>query len=172
METAESQPVFDRIAVYEPGVSIGGSIPMGWMARYERLLSKGKPLDAFAAFSIGTGPDRGRRTPLWLMKLLLPRFVSADKRSKMFALLEENLLEHREVQACDDHVTAYAAIQASVLIMKGGRTGIRWVDVATAELAAVLPVSKTIQFPQFDHFGIDQQGPEEVAATAAQFFLT
>lgn len=56
--------------------------------------------------------------------------------------------------------------------VRRARTGIRWVDVATAELAAVLPVSKTIQFPQFDHFGIDQQGPEEVAATAAQFFLT
>lgn len=169
LEAARKSPAFDRIALYEPGVSIAGSISIAWLDRYEALLAEGKESDAFALFSTGTGPDRGRRTPLWLMKLLLPRFVSAERRATMYPLLKQNGLEHRAVRECNDHLPTYAAVQASVLIMKGGRSGTAWVNLATAGLARTLPRSRTIEFARLDHFGMDQGDPETVAAATAHF---
>src|SRR6266487_525808 len=36
LEVARNNKALTKIAVYEPGVSIDGSIPMGWMACYEK----------------------------------------------------------------------------------------------------------------------------------------
>ena len=47
LEVARQQPLAYQIAVYEPGVSIDGSIPMGWMPGYEKKLAEQKYLDAF-----------------------------------------------------------------------------------------------------------------------------
>ncbi len=169
LETARQNPVFDRIALYEPAVSVAGSISTRWLERYEALLAAGKPSDAFAVFSKGAGPDRARRPPLWLMKLMLPRFVSAERRATMYPLLGQNAAEHRAVHDCDDHLPAYAAIQAPVLVMTGGRSGMSWVGVAAAGLSNVLPDSHTTEFRALDHFGIDQGDPETVAAAVADF---
>ncbi|MEO5952494.1 MAG: alpha/beta hydrolase, partial [Chloroflexia bacterium] len=94
LEAARNNRSLAKIAVYEPGVSINGSISMQWMPAYKRKLAEKKDLDAFVEFSLGTGPERARRTPHWLMKLLLPRFISADEQKAMLGLLRENLREH------------------------------------------------------------------------------
>jgi pimeloyl-ACP methyl ester carboxylesterase len=171
LETTRRHSVFDQVVLYEPGVSIEGCIPMGWMSQYEQLLAHNRPLDAFAVFSMGTGPDKGRRTPLWLMKLLLPLFITRRRRETMFTLLQQNLLEHGAVQACDNHLDSYSTITAPVLIMRGAKTGIRWVRQTTERLAEILPTSESREFPKLNHFGIDQGNPEEVAHAASHFFL-
>lgn len=40
LESARDHPVFDRIVLYEPGVSIDGSIPTDWITRYEEFLAR------------------------------------------------------------------------------------------------------------------------------------
>src|SRR4051794_12460087 len=60
LEAAAGNSTLRKIAVYEPGVSIAGSISMDWLPRYQDLLAKGKDFDAFVEFSRGTGPERGR----------------------------------------------------------------------------------------------------------------
>lgn len=169
LESARDHPVFDRIVLYEPGVSIDGSIPTDWIPRYEEFLARQKPLDAFAVFSMGVGPDKGRRTPIWLMKLVLPLSISRERRSKMFKLLSQNALEHRAVQACDNHLPSYSAIQAGILVMRGGRTGCEWVTISTTRLAEILPRVESQEFAALNHFGIDQGDPEDVAAATARF---
>jgi pimeloyl-ACP methyl ester carboxylesterase len=101
LETARRNAALNKIAVYEPGVSVNGSIHMDWMAAYEQKLAEKKPFDAFVEFSRGTGPDRARRTPRWLMKLLIPLFLSSRERQRMLALLPQNLREHREIARLD-----------------------------------------------------------------------
>ncbi len=93
LETARNRSAILKVAVYEPGVSVDGSIAMGWMAAYQRKLAEGKPLDAFATFSVAAGPTRARKTPIWLMKRLLPLFMGAQRRKQVFELLSANLLE-------------------------------------------------------------------------------
>jgi pimeloyl-ACP methyl ester carboxylesterase len=171
LEVARRTPSLTKIAVYEPGVSIDGSIPMGWMPRYRQKLAEQKYLDAFVEFMIGVGPERIRKTSPWLMKLLLPLFLSSHERKVKLGLLPENLREHQEVARLDSSYENYRAITADVLLMYGGKSDSTWVNLAMERLAAVLPRSETQEFPNLNHFGIDQRAPREVAKRVSAFFL-
>ena len=171
LEVARNNPSFTKVAVYEPGVSIDGSIPMGWMPGYKQKLAEQKNLDAFVEFSLGTGPDRSRNTPPWLMKLLLPLFMSSRERKERLSLLHEGLREHREVARLDSSYENYRAIAADVLLMFGGKSASSWVNLAMERLAVVLPRSETREFPKLDHFGIDKKAPQEVARAVSAYFL-
>ena len=171
LEVARNNPSLTKLAVYEPGVSIDGSIPMDWMPGYEKKLAEKKYLDAFVEFSLGAGPERARNTPPWLMKLLLPLFLSSHERKLMLGLLPENLREHREVARLDSSYENYREIAADVFLMYGGKSKIAWVQRSMERLAAVLPRSETMEFPKLDHFGIDKKAPREVARAVSDYFL-
>jgi len=171
LEVARNNPSLTKLAVYEPGVSIDGSISMDWMPGYEKKLAEKKYLDAFVEFSLGVGPERARNTPPWLMKLLLPLFLSSHERKLMLGLLPENLREHQEVARLDSSSENYREIAADVFLMYGGKSNTTWVDLAMERLAVVLPRSETKEFPKLDHFGIDKKAPREVARAVSSYFL-
>jgi pimeloyl-ACP methyl ester carboxylesterase len=171
LEVARNNPLFTKIAVYEPGVSLDGSIPMHWMPGYEKKLAEKKYLDAFVEFSLAVGPERARNIPPWLMKLLLPLFLNSHERKLMLGLLPENLREHQEVARLDSSYENYREIPADVLLMYGGKSNVTWVDMSMERLAAVLPRSETKEFPKLDHFGIDKRAPREVARAVSVYFL-
>ena len=171
LEFARNNKTIRNIAVYEPGVSIDGSIPMDWIGPYENHLSHGQYLDALVTFVLGVGPDRARRTPHWVMKLLLPLFIKSHERQSMFQLLSENLREHREVSRLDSTYRDYREISAGALLMYGGKSDSKWVRLSMERLASVIPSSTTREFPDLDHFGIDQQAPEEVARAVGKYFM-
>ena len=170
LETARRNPALHKIAVYEPGVSINGSIPMNWIHGYEAKLAERRFNDAFVEFSLGTGPDRARNLPKWLMKLLLPLYLTRKERHIMLSLLAENLREHQEIARLDSSCRNYREVSASVLLLHGGKTGIGWVRLAIEELSHVLPHSHTQLLPQLNHFGIDKQAPDEVARIVRNYF--
>ena len=170
LEAARNNTALAKVALYEPGVSINHSIPMGWMSTYEQKLAEKKYVDALVVFSRGTGPDRARKTPPWLMKLLLPLFLHADERTAMLGLLSENLREHQEVARLDSSYENYREITAEVLLMYGGKSQSSWVTLAMTQLATVLPRSETREFPTLDHFGIDKKAPREVAQAVSDYF--
>jgi pimeloyl-ACP methyl ester carboxylesterase len=171
LEAARRNSALNKIAVYEPGVSLNGSIPMHWMPAYEKKLAEKKPFDAFVEFSLGTGPDRARKSPRWLMKLLLPLFLSSQERQRMLGLLPENLREHREIARLDSSYKNYREIASDVLLMYGGKSGISWVHLAIEHLESILPHSEIKDFPDLNHFGIDKQAPEKVAKAVSDYFL-
>ena len=171
LEVARNNPLLTKIAVYEPGVSIDGSIPMHWMPGYEKKLAEKNYLDAFVEFSLAVGPERARNTSPWLMKLLLPLFLNSHERKLMLGLLPENLREHQEVARLDSSYENYREIPADVLLMYGGKSNTTWVNTSMERLAAVLPRSETREFPKLDHFGIDKKAPREVARLVSAYFL-
>lgn len=170
LEAARGNTALDKIAVYEPGVSINGSIPMSWMHEYEVMLTRKRYNDAFIEFSRGTGPDRARNLPKWLMKLLLPLYLSAKERQIMLGLLAENLREHQEIARLDSGYRNYGEISADVLLLHGGKTGIGWVRLAIEELSRVLHHCHTRLLPRLNHFGIDKQAPDQVAQIVRDYF--
>jgi len=171
LEVARANRDFARIATYEPGVSIGGSIKMNWAHTYQDKLAQGKRLDAFVEFTVGAGPKRAQRTPRWLMKLMLPRFVKPDELRELLSLLPQNLREHQALAMLDSTYHNYRDVAAEVLLLRGGRSELEWVELATTELREVLPHSETKVFPALDHFGLDKGAPEEVAQAVSDFFL-
>jgi hypothetical protein len=144
---------------------------MKWMPDYEKKLAEKKCLDAFVEFSLSVGPERARNTPPWLMKLLVPLFIRSHERKLMFSLLSQSLREHQEVARLDSSYENYREVSANVLLMYGGKSDSRWVDISMKQLATVLPRSETKEFPKLNHFGIDKKGPQEVASAVSAFFL-
>ena len=170
LEAARVNAALEKIAVYEPGVSINGSIPMNWMQGYKQKLARKQNYDAFVEYSLGTGPDRARNCPKWLMKLLLPLFLNRSERQRMLSLLGENLREHLEIARLDSSYRHYREVSADVLLLHGGKTGISWVRLAIEQLKTVLPCSQAHLFPRLNHFGIDKQAPEDVARIVSDYF--
>ena len=170
LEAARTGQTFSKVAVYEPGVSVGGSISTAWMPAYRRSLAAGNPLEAFARFSVGSGPRRARSLPVWAMKLLLPLFIRSDERRKIYGLLAENLREHQVVGGLDNSYPGYAQIKASVLVMFGEKSDLDWVAPATHALAAAIPTIAVQAFQKLDHFGPEGVAASEVAEAVANFF--
>ncbi len=171
LEVARDNASLAKIAVYEPGVSIDGSVPTGWMRGYQEKLAEQKHLDAFVEFIRGMNPESAGKTPPWLMKRLLPLFLSSAERTQLLGLLEQNLREHQEVARLDNTYTAYREISASVLLMYGGKGHASKTEETMRRLAAVLPRSDMRVFPKLDHFGIDKKAPREVGRAVGAYFL-
>jgi pimeloyl-ACP methyl ester carboxylesterase len=171
LEAARNNQALTKIAVYEPGVSIDGSIPTGWMPGYEKKLAEKKYSDAFVEFVRGMNPESAGKTPPWLMKRLLLLFLSSYERKQILSLLQENLREHQEVARLDNSYENYREIAASVLLMYGGKGHTTQAEVSMKRLAAVLPRYETKEFPKLDHFGIDKKAPREVAQAVSAYFL-
>jgi len=172
LEVARNNDVFTKIAVYEPGVSIDGSMPTDWMPGYEKKLAEKREVDAFVEFVLADAPPRIARTPPWLMKLLVTFLVSfSEWFRQMLGLLNQNLREWREIARLDSSYQNYREIAAGVLLMYGGKSDSKAVDLAMERLAATLPHSETREFPRLDHFGIERTAPREVAKAISDFFL-
>jgi hypothetical protein len=171
LEVARNNPSLTKVAVYEPGVSIDGSIPTGWMPRYQQKLAQKDDSGAIVEFIRAMGPPYTRFLPRWYLKLLLPIIMNPHERKQRLSLLQESLREHQEEVRLDNTYEHYREIGAAVLLMYGGKSDSAWVSLVMERLAAVLPHSKIHVFPKLDHFGIDQKAPREVAK-AVSYFLS
>jgi pimeloyl-ACP methyl ester carboxylesterase len=170
LEAARGNAQLAKLAVYEPGVSIGGSIPVGWIPAVEQWLAMGRPLDALAEFSLAAGPEHARRMPRWLMRWLLPYVVGKEPLAEMIGLLPTTIPEHRELARLDSSAANYRDIGANVLLMSGGRSRLSWVNRTFEALRDVLPRSERLEFPSLDHFGLPQGAPREVARAVGDYF--
>jgi pimeloyl-ACP methyl ester carboxylesterase len=172
LEVARNDPAFTKIAVHEPGVSIDGSMPVDWMPGYEKKLAANRRVDALVEFRLADAPPRIRRTPAWLMKLLLLILVRCSRQYRqMLSLLHENLREWREIARLDGTYVNYREIFAGVLLMYGGRSDSVAVDLVAERLPAVLSHVEAREFPTLDHFGIERTAPGVVAKTVSNYFL-
>jgi pimeloyl-ACP methyl ester carboxylesterase len=171
LEAARLNQALTKLAVYEPGVSIDGSIPTSWMPGYEQKLAEKKNLDAFVEFVRGMNPESAGKTPPWLMKRLLPFFMGSRESKLKLSLLQESLREHQEVARLDNSYENYREIAAGVLFMYGGKGRTTQDEMNMQRLAAVFPQSEIREFPTLDHFGINEGSPQEVAKAVSAYLL-
>jgi pimeloyl-ACP methyl ester carboxylesterase len=172
LEAARDNALVKKVAVYEPGISVNGSIPTTWASNYERLLAQNKRLDAFVEFSAAVGPARARNTPRWLLKLLMPLVLKRLALGQKLILLESNLREHQEIARLDNSCENYREVSADVLLLFGGKSGLPWVAATIEKLSGVLPAVRVKQFPNLNHFGPDQTGPREVGQVVKTHFTS
>jgi hypothetical protein len=89
----------------------------------------------------------------------------------MLDLLPQNLREWREIVRLDDTCGNYREVAAGVLLMYGGKSKSRAVDLTAERLPRAVPDCEIKEFPKLDHFGIERTAPREVAAAVAAYFL-
>jgi pimeloyl-ACP methyl ester carboxylesterase len=166
LEAARRSAVFTDVVVYEPGVSVAGSIPLGWLPRYRELLAVGDRRGAFAAMVRGAGgaPPALERMPLWYVKLMLRLFIRQYRWRQMDPLLEAGVVEHEQVAALDDgSVERYRSVAAQVVLLGGGTSRSHFTTTLFDQLAAVIPDCTTELIDGLDHLGPDEKAPELVA---------
>lgn len=166
LEAARRSTVFTDVVVYEPGVSVAGSIPMGWMPRYRELLAAGDRRGAFAAMvrHAGGAPPALERMPLWYVKLILRLFIKERQWRQIDPLLETALVEHEQVAALDESTAdRYRPVAARVVLLGGGKSRSRFTTTLFDQLAARIPTSTTELIEGLDHTAPDEKAPDLVA---------
>ncbi|KJY33950.1 alpha/beta hydrolase [Streptomyces sp. NRRL S-495] len=170
LEAALAGSAFERIAVYEPGVSVDGSIPFDWAERCRRELDAGKPAEAFLTFVRGVNPGTSGKAPRWLLRLILPLALKKPERLQKHALLPAAIREHAEIAARDNTFREYGRLDRPVLLMAGKEARSTGAGRAAASVHKVLPGSRLLICPKLDHFG-PETDPAAVAPAVADFFL-
>ncbi|HEY1668647.1 MAG TPA: alpha/beta hydrolase [Trebonia sp.] len=169
LRAACGSTAFDAVAVYEPGVSVSGSIPVDWIDRARREVAAGADLEAFITFVSGVNPEQTGRLPRWLLRLILGRAIPRAELRQNLALMPQAISEHAVVGQLDDRLADYGEVAAATLIMRGKGRGTSRQAVALTRLAATIPRAETVTFPKLGHFA-PQREPDAIARSVLGFF--
>jgi pimeloyl-ACP methyl ester carboxylesterase len=169
LETARRTGAFSELVLYEPGVSVGGAIRVGWFREVEARLDRGDRRGAFAAFIRGSGgaPAVVTPMPVWSLKLALRLAVRPARWQRIEPLLATLIPEHRQVARLDDTYPSYAAITARTLLLGGSRSP-RFLRGALTVLEATLPDARVELLKGLNHNAPDER-PGRVALAALAF---
>ena len=169
LETGLRSSAIERIAAWDPGVSVNGSIPSGWVQRCSELLAGGDNRAAFALFVKSLGPKPIRTLPLWYLKIVLRLAIREPQWTHMAPLLEPALAEHAESVRLDGAADRYASICIPVLLLGGAKS-------PSSATGGLVPLHDTISgstlrvIDGLDHFAPDEKAPERVAELLRGFF--
>ncbi|NUR92215.1 MAG: alpha/beta hydrolase, partial [Nonomuraea sp.] len=163
LETARSRPVFDRVAVYEPGLPLA-PVPTAWMAPYRERLAADDPYGAFVHFIRGSGgaPAFLTKLPHWYLRMAMRVGFRGKAWQRMRPLLWANLAEHEQLAVQQGRLAEFAAVAAPVLILCGGRA-----DFAAAR--DTLPHAALEALPGLNHFGPEGRTAPVVAERVLRF---
>ena len=124
LEAARRSTAFDRLAVYEPGVSVDGCISGAWLPRYGHLLRTGDARGAFAWMVMGAGfaPTLIAKLPLWCVSVLMRLAIPRIRWREMEPLLPAHAREHEQVVRLDGAADRYSSVPSQVLLLGGARS--------------------------------------------------
>lgn len=172
LEAARTTAVFPKVVVYEPGVSIAGSISVAWVPRYRQLLGAGDRRGAFAVFvrAGGSAPGPVARLPLWYLRAVLRLVVRGERWRRMEPLLEASAAEHEQEARLDDGTAErYRSIEARVLLLGGAKSPAFLTTELFSALEHVVPDATVEILDGLDHFAPDEKAPALVAQRVRDF---
>jgi pimeloyl-ACP methyl ester carboxylesterase len=172
LETAARTSALDRVAVYDPAVSVAGSIPVDWLPGYRRLLDRGHGHAAFAHFVQGSGgaPAYVSRLPRWYLTAVLTVVMRQDWPAYE-PLLDAAYHEHLEVGRADaGSLERFRSVTAGALLLGGSRSPAHLARQLLPALGAVIESSEVDVMDGLDHFAPDEKAPTTVAAALAAFW--
>jgi pimeloyl-ACP methyl ester carboxylesterase len=169
LRAACGSTAFDAVAVYDPGISVSGSIPVGWTGRARQEVAAGANFEAFVTFARGVNPDQTGRVPRWLLRIILRCAIPRAELRQNLALMPQAIGEHAEIGRLDDRLADYHEVSAATLIMRGSGSATSRQAVTLTRLAATVPHSQTKAFPKLGHFAPEKK-PSEIAEAVLRFF--
>jgi pimeloyl-ACP methyl ester carboxylesterase len=169
LRAACGSAAYDAVAVYEPGISVGGSIPVDWIDRARQEVSAGADFEAFITFARGVSPGQTGRVPRWLLRAILQHAIPRAELRQNLALMPQAISEHIEVGRLDARFADYRGVAATTLVMHGKEHGTGGQAVTLARLAEMIPHAETLAFPKLDHFA-PQKKPSTIAEAVLRFF--
>ncbi|MGW0803284.1 alpha/beta fold hydrolase [Nonomuraea sp. NPDC002799] len=177
LRTALLTPGLDRIALYEPPLSIGGSVPVDWAARFDHEIATGRSASALVTGLKGLAaePSMFTRVPRFALVPLLAAGArlqgdGAPDEVPVEALIPTLHFDAQVIREMADTVADYAALDAQVLLLGGTRSA-AYFGVAFAELAEVLTHARSIALLGLGHSGPEDDGAPLVVAQALRDFF-
>jgi pimeloyl-ACP methyl ester carboxylesterase len=176
LRTALVTPALERIALYEPPLSVDGSVPTGWVPRYDDEVAAGKIAAGLVTVLKGLGTEPVfNRTPRFVLVPLMAigsrvRRDAPEDEVTIEALVPTQHFDMRVIREMADTAKDYAALDARVLLLGGTRSP-AYFGVALDELSATLPHARRVMLPGLGHSGPDNdEAPLVVAQALRDFF--
>lgn len=171
LEIALKLPI-KKLALYEPAVSINGSLPLDWLSAFEQALNQEDSAKAAAIFFKGLRLHWSSKLPIWILAAFSRLMMRTDDGRELAELLPTGVWEVKEfrrLERAGQTYQRYQKIPAETLLLGGSRS--------PDYLRKVLPVlskeiahARMIEMPGLDHNAPDQNAPEAVAAELREFF--
>jgi pimeloyl-ACP methyl ester carboxylesterase len=176
LQTALAVPALDRVAVYEPPLSVHGSAPTDWVPRFDREIAAGRRTAAAVTALKGNRADpMFTRLPRWLLTgvgaVALRVQHAHDGEVPIADLVPTMHFDMRLVREMAGTAPDYAALQAPVLLLAGTKSP-DYLAVALRELAAVLPHAQQVTLQGLDHLSPTDDGSPLTVAQALHDFFT
>jgi pimeloyl-ACP methyl ester carboxylesterase len=171
LESARRERSFPDVIVYEPGVSVHGSLPLGWLARYRELLDRGDARGAFTCMvrQAGFAPAMLSRMPSWCARAILALVVRGQQWQAMKALLRTHLLEGEQAALLDGDASRFSTIDSRVLLLAGAKSPASITMGPMLAIQAVIAGSTFELMQGLGHTAPDDQAPQRVAERVLQF---
>ncbi len=173
---ARTLSAIERLALYEPPLTVRGAQPGAWVPEYERALERGDLPAAIVAAIKGTSDQSALahvpRALLVAGMRLAMRLDAADKREDHVTLRALIPTMHYDAQLVHQIATesSFRDLRCPLLLL-GGERSARFLRVALDELADQLPAATRIELRRVGHTAADNTGqPAKVAEVLRPFF--
>jgi pimeloyl-ACP methyl ester carboxylesterase len=158
----------ERVAAYEPAVSVDGSLPTDYLPEFDKALEEGRKARAMAILLRGlklAGPMADWPMPVTVAASeVMLRTVGRSFRAALPAIAADA----RAGIDCDGPATAYATMPVPAMLMIGEH-GPDYLREAVTAVSAATPSARLIEVPGTGH-DAPQQIPETIAAEMRAFF--
>ncbi len=141
----------DRIAVYDPGLSILGRPSFEFFDEFERDVAAGEYSHAMTVMARAVYPDdAGAKLPFRVAELLSKALLHTPAGRRLAELLPTAPAEIKRIHDHDGPPSDYAPITAEVLLAAGARSP-RYFAENSQALADVIPRGRAIVIPRASH---------------------
>ncbi|BCY10550.1 alpha/beta fold hydrolase [Actinoplanes sp. L3-i22] len=154
------------LAVFDPGVSLRGSFPAGWLPRFTELVEQGKQTAAMTTFLRGTGLAPLGNAPGPVYRALAFMLLRGSDGPDTRAMMATTPREIGEVLRLDSDGSRYAAISCPTLLLGGSQTPPYLRDVLP-QLARIIPHAAYEIIDGLDHNAPDLNAPDPIAGRLA-----
>ncbi|MEO8179517.1 MAG: alpha/beta hydrolase [Deltaproteobacteria bacterium] len=179
LHAARALPAIEKLAVYEPPLTIDGVDPAAWVPRYEREVDRGDLAAALVTILQGTGDvELLTYLPRLLLVPLLRLALRADAAQggvdriairDLIPTVRSDALLQREAST---ELATFADLRCEVLLMGGARSH-RALRVGLDALARRMPQARLVRLARIGHLAADDVGrPQEVANELRAFWST
>lgn len=171
LHAARTLPV-ERLAVYDPAVSVNHSVKADWTAEYERATAVGDDDRALAVLNKGleTGGAFSSRMPLSMLTIANKLTAGTHMGKQMRELMRTGVREIKAIIAADMPAEPFLELPLETLIIVGEKSP-AYFGVACGQIHDVLSGSSYTILPGFGHDGVIK-APDRLIKELSDFFAS
>jgi pimeloyl-ACP methyl ester carboxylesterase len=167
LHAARTLPV-ERLAVYDPAVSVNHSVKADWTAEYERATAAGDDDRALAVMTKGLEAGAFSRMPLSMLTIANKLTAGTPIGRQMRELMRTGVREIKAIIAADMPAEPFLDLPLETLIIVGEKSP-AYFGVACGQIHDVLSGSSYTVLPGLGHDGV-LRAPDKLITELRDFY--